>query len=574
MKTQLLKALGVILVLIVVAPSLHAADPTADPSPAASAAEGPAWDAGPQAADHDDADASPPAEHRHRHEHRHPEAGDHSVFHLFGDSHLSAGGAGDVVSVFGSSTSEGNANDIVSVFGTTRSTGSVRGDAVAVFGGLFIDGEVQGDAVAVFGNVELGPHAVVDGDLTAVMGRVVRDADAVVRGSEHEVGFDAFGNFEWLHTWLRECLAKGRPLAFAPGLSWAWTLALGALGLYMLLALLLPAGVTRCVQTLERAPGHAALAAFLMVLLTPVLLVILCVTVIGIAAVPFVLMGLMALSLFGKAVILAWLGGRVLGGRLVAPVFAVLVGGLIALALYLVPFLGFLVYKLLGFFGVGAVVYTLILAQRARQEARADRLHETPRPAAAAAAAGASYGSAAAGIAGAAAAGATAFAGASTPAPGETPPGAAVPPSAGVPPAAATPEVVATYPHAGFWVRMVALLIDIVLIGFLLSFGKGFGPWHGEHHLHLLVLATYGAVMWKLRGSTIGGLALDLRVVRLDGRPIEWETAIVRALGCFLSLFVFGLGFIWIAIDSQRQAWHDKIAGTVVVRVPKGTPLP
>lgn len=88
------------------------------------------------------------------------------------------------------------------------------------------------------------------------------------------------------------------------------------------------------------------------------------------------------------------------------------------------------------------------------------------------------------------------------------------------------------------------------------------------------MLATYGAVMWKLRGSTIGGLALDLRVVRLDGRPIEWETAIVRALGCFLSLFVFGLGFIWIAIDSQRQAWHDKIAGTVVVRVPKGTPLP
>jgi uncharacterized RDD family membrane protein YckC len=34
-----------------------------------------------------------------------------------------------------------------------------------------------------------------------------------------------------------------------------------------------------------------------------------------------------------------------------------------------------------------------------------------------------------------------------------------------------------------------------------------------------------------------------------------------------------GLGFLWIAIDSERQSWHDKIAGTVVVRAPKGVSL-
>jgi len=38
-----------------------------------------------------------------------------------------------------------------------------------------------------------------------------------------------------------------------------------------------------------------------------------------------------------------------------------------------------------------------------------------------------------------------------------------------------------------------------------------------------------------------------------------------------LSALPIGLGFIWIAIDENRQAWHDKIAGTVVVRVPPGT---
>jgi uncharacterized RDD family membrane protein YckC len=100
------------------------------------------------------------------------------------------------------------------------------------------------------------------------------------------------------------------------------------------------------------------------------------------------------------------------------------------------------------------------------------------------------------------------------------------------------------------------------------------GVLHHVFKLELLVLAAYGAVMWKMRGSTIGGMVFDLRVVRLDGRPIDWETAIVRALGCFLSLAVAGLGFFWIAFDHGKQAWHDKIAGTAVVRVAKSAPLP
>jgi uncharacterized RDD family membrane protein YckC len=89
----------------------------------------------------------------------------------------------------------------------------------------------------------------------------------------------------------------------------------------------------------------------------------------------------------------------------------------------------------------------------------------------------------------------------------------------------------------------------------------------------LITLAIYGAVRWKLKGTTIGGVLCGLQVVRLDGRPVDWGTSIVRALSCFLSLVVLGLGFIWIAIDRDRQAWHDKIAGTVVVRPPKGVSL-
>jgi len=136
-------------------------------------------------------------------------------------------------------------------------------------------------------------------------------------------------------------------------------------------------------------------------------------------------------------------------------------------------------------------------------------------------------------------------------------------PSSTAPPHA---PITAALPRAGFWVRIIGVLLDALLVGFVM------GVLHVQH-LELLALAAYGAVMWKTRGTTIGGMVFDLRVVRLDGREIDWETAIVRALGCFLSLVVAGLGFFWIAFDPNNQAWHDKIAGTVVVRVAKGTPL-
>jgi uncharacterized RDD family membrane protein YckC len=133
-----------------------------------------------------------------------------------------------------------------------------------------------------------------------------------------------------------------------------------------------------------------------------------------------------------------------------------------------------------------------------------------------------------------------------------------------------SPQITAAMPRAGFWVRMGALFLDILLIGFATSLLHPFGDAHMWGDFHIVVLAIYGAVMWKLRGTTVGGIVFDLHVVRVDGRPVDWETAIVRALGCFLSLCVVFLGFIWIAFDDNHQAWHDKIAGTVVVRAKRG----
>jgi len=78
-------------------------------------------------------------------------------------------------------------------------------------------------------------------------------------------------------------------------------------------------------------------------------------------------------------------------------------------------------------------------------------------------------------------------------------------------------------------------------------------------------LAIYAALMWATKGTTIGGVICNLRVVRLDDRPIDWATAIVagRSAVSFRS-WSWGWGSCGVAFDDQKQSWHDKIAGTTV----------
>src|SRR5207253_1027298 len=105
-----------------------------------------------------------------------------------------------------------------------------------------------------------------------------------------------------------------------------------------------------------------------------------------------------------------------------------------------------------------------------------------------------------------------------------------------------------------FWIRIGALLLDVILVGLIVAMlpRPPFG--HRGPPVVLLALALYGAAMWKTKGTTVGGIVFGIKVARLDGREIDWPTAIVRALGCFLSLVVAGLGFIWVVIDDEKQS--------------------
>lgn len=483
------------------------------------------------------------------------------ILHFSGEARLTANKAAKaVVAIFGAASADGDVDQsIVSVFGDMRLNGRAGEDAAAVFGNAYVNGKVRHDVLAVFGDVTLGPDAVVGGEVVAVGGSIIRDPGAVVHGSTSEISLGGLGHLEGLKIWVRKCLLYGRPLAFEPGLGWAWAFALGALALYISLALLFPAGVEKCVATLERQPGQWILASILTVLLTPVLMLVLLISLIGIGFIPFLSVGLFCSALFGKAVVLAALGRRVTSftgiGAFSHIALAVLIGGIIVLGLYVVPVLGLIVQQLTGILGLGVVIYTFVLFLKARRDSSAAAA--AARPAAAQAAA-APTGAAAIDPATASAA----QAGVNTDAPPTPDSGVGTGGETGI---SAAPAVDATtLPRAGFMIRMGALLIDVVLLGIAMSLLEP------GNELFLIVLAIYGAAMWKLRGTTIGGIVCNLKVVRLDGREINWDTSIVRALGCFLSLAFAGLGFLWIIFDEGRQSWHDKIAGTAVVRTKVG----
>lgn len=481
---------------------------------------------------------------------RHNNSGNERVS-IFSDSTLEEGKRADaVISIVGSSTSAGEVGDaVVSVLGGSRVTGGTVGDAVvSVLGNTYVNGHVRGEVVTVLGDVEFGPNAVVEGEVVIVGGKMKRDPASVLKSDVQNIAIGGHSfSFEGITVWFQKCLMYGRPLAFDSRLMWAWGIALSFLAFYLLVAAVAPAGVAKGAETLEQRPGSCILAAVLGLLLTPVAYILLVFTIalggLGIVLIPLFSLGLFIASVFGKIVMLTWIGRRVLKLTTGAPghaALAVLIGGGIMLALYTIPVAGFITYKLLGILGLGTVIYTLILQMKSNRAAR-------PAPAPRVVAA-----------------------------PVMSASGEMVPPAINPPLVSAAPAVIsaATLPRAGFWIRLVASFLDCVLLGIVMGMSsKIFHGWFSPGGSLPFWFAVYCIIMWTTKGTTIGGIICGLKVVRLDDRPLDWGVAIVRALGGFLSLAVAGLGFIWVAFDDDKQSWHDKIAGTTIVKVPKGTSL-
>lgn len=140
--------------------------------------------------------------------------------------------------------------------------------------------------------------------------------------------------------------------------------------------------------------------------------------------------------------------------------------------------------------------------------------------------------------------------------------------------------------YAGFWIRVAAALIDTVLVVLVfsipLSLIYGADYWLSDDQVNgfwdfmLQYIAPLVITVWfwtKYLG-TPGKLVLGLRVVDAEtGHALSTPQAIGRYLGYFVSIIPFMLGIIWVGIDKRKQGFHDKLAGTVVIRESSREPV-
>jgi uncharacterized RDD family membrane protein YckC len=149
------------------------------------------------------------------------------------------------------------------------------------------------------------------------------------------------------------------------------------------------------------------------------------------------------------------------------------------------------------------------------------------------------------------------------------------------------PGLEATHDRAGFWLRVVAFVIDMTILNFfslllllisILVSGLGndltdlttdteeifplFSLWIAGV---LMASAAYFTILHSEYGQTIGKNLLGLEVRMRDGALPSYSQALFRCLAYGISASFFGLGFLWVAIHPAKRGWHDFLASTIVV---------
>src|SRR5690348_3290077 len=138
--------------------------------------------------------------------------------------------------------------------------------------------------------------------------------------------------------------------------------------------------------------------------------------------------------------------------------------------------------------------------------------------------------------------------------------------------ATTTMPMAATTEKAGWWTRFLAILIDFIALGIVTSIltsilYQGADP-TSNSGLSTLLGVIYYVYFWSSygKGQTLGSRALNIRVVKTDGSYLDLVGAFLRYVGLVISCIAIFIGVIWAAFDANKQGWHDKIAGTYVVK--------
>ena len=152
------------------------------------------------------------------------------------------------------------------------------------------------------------------------------------------------------------------------------------------------------------------------------------------------------------------------------------------------------------------------------------------------------------------------------------------------PPVAEAASKESNYPiYVGFWERLAATLLDSLMLMCitvpltLLVFGIDailendaliLGPL--DVVINYLLPFILIILFWHYKSATPGKMVLRAVIVDADTlQKPSTASLIVRYLGYIPSTLVLGLGYLWVAFDPRKQSWHDKLAGTLVIRAPK-----
>jgi uncharacterized RDD family membrane protein YckC len=461
--------------------------------------------------------------------------------------------------------------------GYTLKSGETAREVTVILGDANIEGRVDRDVIVILGSARLASTAVIDGSLVVIGGGAKAEEGAQIRedlfvgggGLDASVGFAPGGHyvavgsaalneaFRNLVPWLTNGLLWGRPIV--PSLPWVWTVALVFFLINLLANVVFDAPVKASAATLRATPLSAFMSGLLVMLLAGPVCLLLAVSVIGIAVVPFVVFALLIAAVLGKIAFARWIGMSVIhqddpDSRPQA-MRSFLIGSAIMCLAYMVPIVGIVTWAMAGVFGLGASTLAFFSAYR-RENPRPPRKVKTPTPEAppppvppSEPAPSVAYAQATPRV--------------------EEPLYAAVAPPA-EPVAAAVASELILLPRAAFIDRLAAFALDAVLIVIavnVLDFDREFA------RVGFLLALAYHVSFWTLKGTTLGGIICQLRLVRTDGGRLGFPEALVRGLTGIFSLAVLGLGFLWILKDPDKQAWHDRVAGTYVVKVPREWPI-
>lgn len=123
-----------------------------------------------------------------------------------------------------------------------------------------------------------------------------------------------------------------------------------------------------------------------------------------------------------------------------------------------------------------------------------------------------------------------------------------------------------SYELADIGTRFIAAIIDGIIFGIIASVVFSILRDPGGI-VSLVLFVTYDWYFWtRHNGQTPGKSLMKIRVIKKDGTPMQDGDSIVRAVVWHIGAACFGLGLLWAIWDENRQGWHDKIAGTYVVK--------